>query len=135
MKIYFKLLLVCLIGFTAISCNEDTDPNEDIATQLDGDWDVTSFTLDGVEQMGFSINTFSMDFKKENAIGGETDWEFTTVTGESQRLSGDFEVQNDGKEIDLDGSDLDISFKSNDRLSLDGNIDGQRWEIEADRDN
>ena len=132
-KLFFGLLLVGLF-FSANSCQKEEDnPNESINNQIEGDWDVTSFTLDGVEQMKFSITSFQMDFKKEYAEGGETDWLLIGTNGNTTELEGDYEIQNSGTEIDVDGDDLNLDLDG-DELKLSGNIDGQRWEIEADRD-
>lgn len=126
------LLLLALVALAA-GCGEDEDPNERVNNQLIGDWDVESFTVDGVEQMSFLLNSFSMEFTKQSNIGGEAEWLLIGVNGATTRLDSDYEIQNEGMEIDLDGDDLDIEING-DNLELSGIVDAERWEIRAERD-
>ena len=129
-QLFYLILPLAFFVFT--SCEKDSDPNEDTNNQIQGEWDVKSWTLDGVEQMDFTVNTFEMDFKKESGIGGETDWLIIFTDGSTTRIDGDYEIQNDGREIDVDGDDLNIDI-DRDNMDMSGNIDGRRWEIEAEK--
>ena len=123
---------ILLLGILFTAC-EKTDPNAETNNLLQGDWEVESWTLDGVEQMGSNVNTFDIEFKAETDIGGETEWSFIDVLGQAGKIEADYTVENEGKEIDVEGDDLTVTFSGN-VLKLSGNLDGNRWEIEAEKD-
>ncbi|WP_116127713.1 hypothetical protein [Lewinella sp. IMCC34183] len=120
------------------SCNKDeddvtVDPNIEVTTQLEGTWDVESFTEDGVEYIGADITSFEMKFEKEGPSEGEVEMTIIYSEGDVERETSDFKIKNNGKEIRLDESDLEIEIDGDD-LTLEGNLDGWRVEIEAERD-
>ncbi|MEN0050442.1 MAG: hypothetical protein AAF806_25480, partial [Bacteroidota bacterium] len=121
-----------LLGILFAAC-EKPDPNAETNDLLQGDWEVESWTLDGVEQMGSNVNTFDIEFKAETDTGGETEWSFIDVLGQAGKIEAEYNVENEGKEIDVEGDDLTVTFSGN-VLKLSGNIDGNRWEIEAEKD-
>lgn len=127
-RIFFSFLLISIISF---GCKKE-DPNETTNNDLAGNWDVTSFTLDGVELIGASLNSFEMEYKQTSEFGGETEWLLVDILGASTRAEGDYTIQNEGLEISIDGDELNIEING-DKLELSGNIDGDRWEVEADR--
>jgi hypothetical protein len=130
-RLAFLLLLAIFV--VATGCEEDEDPNESVNNQLVGDWEVESFTIDGTEQMSFSLNSFTMEYTKQSNVGGETDWLLIGVNGATTRIDSDYEIENEGTEIDLDGDDLDIEINGDD-LELSGIVGSERWEIRAERD-
>ena len=101
--------------------------------RLEGDWEVTSFTMDGVEQI-LTGSTFDREFEKEDPDNGEFEWNF----GAEGVLRGDYEVESNGEELELDFEgggriNMDIEIDGDD-LELDGLVNNERWVIEAERD-
>lgn len=138
-----SLFLTGLICFVLLgsSCEKDVDPNEAINSALDGEWDVTSFREDGVEFMNSSITRFEIEFKKEGPTTGELVWTifYSNPNVATIPWQGEYTVKNNGTEIDVEfdnvsiNTDFDIDLNG-DELELDGNVNGYRWDIEADRD-
>lgn len=132
-RLLFLLLLSSTFFVTSCGDDDDLDPNEALNNRLEGEWDVTSWTIDGVETIPALINSFTMEFDKEDPNGGETDWTIIDRDGDTQRFRGDYEIENAGTEIDIDGDELDIEIDG-DELELEGTFDGDNWRIRADRD-
>ena len=128
--VFFALISATLF---VSACKDDVDPNVDINNRLEGDWEVESFRVDGVEFVPASINSFDMEFDKQGPMDGEFQWDLTSTNGNSQRFEGDYEIENSGTEIDLEGDEMDIEIDG-DELRLEGTIDGEAWEIRAERD-
>lgn len=132
-SVFTFLLLATFVVVFASGCKEDLSANEQLNNRLAGDWDVESFTIDGVELMQSEISSFTMEFTKQGAEDGETDWRITANGGNSGREEYDYSIENDGQEIDIDGDDFDIDLDG-DELELDANIDSERISIRAERD-
>lgn len=131
------LTTVALLAVLAVgqACSKDEDPREATNNRLNGDWEVTSLTINGTEVVPTTISSFEMEFNKEDAYDGNTEWTLISAnSGQTQKIKGDYEVQSEGREIDFDGDDLDVEFRDGDRLELDGVINGQGWKIKAKRD-
>lgn len=123
---------ITLLAFLCIalsSCNQDRLANKD----LEGNWEVKSLTIDGVEQMSVVLTSFEMEFKSDSDIGGESEWDLIGTNGSSTKVEADYEISDDGTEIDFDGDKFNMDLDG-DNLELSGNLGGTRWEIEADRD-
>lgn len=126
------LMLISSAFFS--SCNPETV----LAKNLEGDWDVTSYTVDGEEFMNFLITRFDMEFEEYD--GDEGDFNFTVLyeSGATESLSGEYELNSDGDEIDLTYSDgtvemWDIELDGDD-LEIETNINGSLVILKADRD-
>ena len=136
---FSKLLLCFLLGSVTLitSCGDDeVDPNQALNDRLIGDWDVESLRIDGEEFIPVGIQSFTMEYDREGPAEGEADWNITynpNLGLAPVRIRGDYEIKNNGMEIDFDGDDLDIEIDG-DELTLEGTIEGERWEIEAERD-
>lgn len=128
-----QILFLLVVSVLFIQCSKDIDPNEDINNKLNGEWDVESFRLDGEEQIQYTINVFRMDFTKETATSGETEWTLFDVLGDITILGGDYEIIENGQRIEFEGDELNIDIDG-DFLIIDGNVDGLYWEIAAERD-
>ncbi|TAE51418.1 MAG: hypothetical protein EAZ89_10160 [Bacteroidetes bacterium] len=132
----FSLLI--FVALTLVSC----DPAVRIAKKLEGNWDVTSYTEDGVEFMTVDINTFKIEFEEYADDEGDFSWTLIDTGGASIILDGTYEMKKDGDEMDITfksgalngtSSTLDVDLNE-DELGLSGNINGFLIKIEADRD-
>ena len=124
-------------GFT--SCDKDDDNKEtDLRVAIVGDWEVTSFTIDGVEVVGTVVLASKMEFEAYTGSNGDFEWLINYGDGSSENQSGDYEVDQEDKEVELQSSDgeilkLDVDIDGDD-LELSGNLDGERVVIKAERD-
>ncbi len=129
----FLMLAIGLSVFTFASC-EDDEPT--VSEQLNGEWDVKSFTADGVEVMGTLVTSFELEFDDEGDDQGETKWTIIFSTGQTEVIEGEYEVRDGGKELRISDSSERIDFDmdlSGDELELTGIVSGERWEIEAEK--
>ncbi|MEO0640990.1 MAG: hypothetical protein AAFY70_14755 [Bacteroidota bacterium] len=132
------LLSLFVLSLTFSSC----DPLRPILMILEGDWDVTSFTEDGVEVMGTVFTSIQIEFEEYGETEGETNWTFLGTNGASTLVTGDYQLNDDGSEVEisfnsgsLTGEILDFDLDlEDDEMELAGNIDGFRWVIDADKD-
>ena len=131
----FKLLLLLILGSLsfATGCDEDEDPNVTTNNRLQGDWEVSSFTVDGVEQI-ITGSVFDMEFEREDPDNGEFEWNF----GPSGIFRGEYEIESNGEEIEFEFDaggrfDMEVDIDGDD-LELDGTVDNERWVIEAEKD-
>lgn len=129
----FQVLFFLSVSVLFIQCTIDIDPNEDVNNRLNGDWDVESFRYDGQEQISYTINTFTMEFTKETATTGETQWTLFDVLGDVTSFAGDYEIIEEGQRIEFEGDELNIDIEG-DFLTIEGNVDGIYWEIAAEKD-
>lgn len=127
-RICFSLLLLSLISF---SCN-NVDPNEETNNDLVGNWNVTSLLVDGVEQVGLTLNALEIEFKITTEFGGETEWLFYDLAGLPSNWESDYTIQSDGSEVIIDGEVFNIEI-NDDQLELTGVVDGLQHKFEADR--
>ncbi len=131
------LFLLVAPGFT--SCDKDDDNKEtDLRVAIVGDWEVTSFTIDGVEVVGTVVLASKMEFEAYTGSNGDFEWLINYGDGSSENQSGDYEVDQEDKEVELQSSDgeilkLDVDIDGDD-LELSGNLDGERVVIKAERD-
>lgn len=128
----FSIVLLLSFSLMFIHCSKDVDANEEANNKLDGNWDVESFRVDGVEQLLFTANDFDMEFRKEGDATGETEWTITDIFGGTTTIEGDYTIMNDGTRIDFEGDELNLEFNG-DFLTIDGNVDGEFWEIDAEK--
>ena len=143
MKIHKYILLIFLaisVSMMSISCGDDTpdtpmeevDENEKANDKVDGDWRVTSLRIDGVETIGWLFQKVTMEFDADkDAATGDTEWEFLDFDGITDIASGSYEIKNDGEELELDGDEFELHVTSS-NLDLEGNIDGEYWEIQSE---
>lgn len=132
------LLLIVLAGFN--SCKKDYDNKNSLSSlgeAIAGEWELSSFTIDGVEIMGAVISASKMEF--EACIGPYSDfkWNLSYNDGSGETQAGNYEEDYEDKKIELissDGTVLKLDFDFNgDGLNLSGILDGERIVIKADR--
>ena len=133
-RIFALLMLsIAVVGMT--SCKKDKKPT--FKEEVVGDWEVKSFTEDGVELMSTIVTSFTMEYETYAGSNGDFEWVINYADGTSERITGDYEIDVEDKEIKLIKNDgtttLDIDV-SNDDLEIEGIIDGFRYVIKADRD-
>lgn len=127
------MLSIAIVGMT--SCKKDKKPT--FKEEVVGDWEVKSFTEDGVELMSTIVTSFTMEYEAYSGNNGDFEWVINYADGSSERITGDYEVDVEDKEIKLIKNDgtttLDIDV-DNDDIEIEGIIDGFRYVIKADRD-
>lgn len=110
------------------------------ARNLEGDWEVTSFTEDGTETMQVLITSFGIEFEEYDRGNDEGDFTFSLIftDGSSSTLSGEYLVDEDGSNLELTYTDgtvenwnLDLE---KDDLEMSAVLDGFNYNIRADRD-
>jgi hypothetical protein len=131
----FLLVLPSLVGCKK---DDDKDSNSNLRQAIVGEWEVTSFTIDGVEVIGSIVLASKMEFEAYSGSNGDFEWSINYGDGSSETQLGDYEVDEEDKEIELRSQDgevfkLDVDIDG-DKLELSGNLDGERIVIEADRD-
>lgn len=137
-KYWYSLTLGFITLFLFSSCTL-FDVDLKTARNLEGEWEVTSFTIDGVETMASQYSRFVMEYEKYDKGNDEGDFTMTLtfVTGETSNLFGEYK-------IDDDGSNLELSFDSGvvenwnidlakDDLDMDAVLSGTSFVIKAER--
>jgi hypothetical protein len=134
MKIRFTLFAVAVLFLLMSSCKKD-DPT--LQAQLEGEWDVESFTEDGTEIMGSLYQVFTMDFGDYEGNEGDARWTITYFDGSTEVSNGFYTVneENETVRLEFDGevTRLDIDEIDGDELVLSGVVDGFNYEIKAEK--
>lgn len=129
----FLMLSIAMVGVS--SCKKDKVPT--FKEEIVGDWEVKSFTEDGVELMSTVVTSFTMEYEPYTGINGDFEWQIFYSDGSSERITGDYEVDVEDKQIKLikdDGTTtLELDVK-NDDVEIEGIIDGFRYVIKGKRD-
>lgn len=132
----FGLLLLLLPGLQ--SCKKDKHDEPALREQLAGEWEITSFSVDGLEMMDALLASSTLEFEKYKADKGEYQWLFVYTDGSSTNTYGEYEVDEDSEELTFDSStsfevtyDIDID---GDELELAGTLDGSLYKLKLERD-
>lgn len=133
------LALIMLVLPAMTSCDKCKDKDEPtVKEKLVGEWEIKSFTVDGVEVKGPLVTFSKMEFEAYTGNNGDFEWTISYVDGTSETQVGDYEVDEEDKEIKLennDGERLKFDFDlDGDDLELSGTLDGERYELKAERD-
>lgn len=132
-RFFIANLLILILLFTSCAKDDPKDPNESLNDKIvNVNWNVRSFTADGVETMQVLYNSMEITFTKEDKNNGSTRWRLINTAGQATNLDGKYTIRNQGKEIDVDGDLFDITVDGQ-KLLLSGNVDGERWIIDARR--
>ncbi len=134
----FGLLLLLLPGFTSCKKEKPEPPVPTLRERLVGDWEIKSFTIDGVEVKGSIVLASKMEFEAYTGSNGAFEWFISYADGTSETQSGDYEVDEADKEIELEDNEgdrvkLDFDLDGDD-LELSGISDGQHIVMKAERD-
>ncbi|MCC6459715.1 MAG: hypothetical protein IT260_04570 [Saprospiraceae bacterium] len=131
----FTLLLLSIAIAGLSSCKKDKEPT--LKDEVTGDWEVKSFTEDGVELMEVIVDNFTMEYEEYSGSNGDFDWQINYIDGSSERVTGDYEVDVEDKEIKLIKNDgtttMELDVDGNEMV-IEGIIDGARYVIKAKRD-
>ena len=130
----FLLLMILLPAFT--SCNKDKKPT--LRGEIVGEWELKSFTVDGVELKGSIVLASKMEFEAYSGSNGDFEWVVNYADGTSETASGDYTLDEEDAEVELENNDgerikFDVEIDGDD-MELSGILDGERYELKAERD-
>ena len=128
------LAMIILPAFT--SCKKDKKPT--LRDEIVGEWKIKSFTVDGVELKDVVILSSKMEFESYTGSNGDFEWAINYTDGTSEIASGDYTIDVEDAEVNLENDNGDhIKFDveiNGDKMELTGVLEGERYELEADRD-
>lgn len=128
----FAILILSVAAIGLTNCKKEKAPT--LKEEVVGNWEVKSFTEDGVELMGSIVISFTMEYDQYSGSNGDFFWQINYGDGSSERVTGDYTVDLEDKQIKLvknDGTitmDLDVS---GDRVEMEGIIDGYRYVVKG----
>lgn len=130
------LLLLVLPAMT--SCDKCKDDRTTLKDELVGEWQIESFTIDGVEAKGSVITSSKLEFEAYSGSNGDFEWFIHYFDGSSELQVGDYEIDETDQEITLEDNEgdrikFDFDLEGND-LELSGILDGERYLLKAERD-
>jgi len=132
------LLFVALVGLSSCKKDKDDDNQPTPTQQLVGDWEIKSFTIDGVEIKGTIVLSSKIEFEEYTGSNGDFEWTIIYTDGSSEVATGDYEVDEADREVKLEndnGETLKFDFDlDGDDLELSGTLDGERYVLKAERD-
>ncbi len=135
-KFAFLPLVAFTLAFTFSNCKKDKKPT--LRESLVGEWEIKSFTIDGVETKGSVVRSSKMEFEKYTGTNGDFEWSISYMDGSTDIESGDYQVDEEDGEIEFksaDGNTLQLEFDlEGEELELEGIIDAERVVIKAERD-
>ncbi len=122
-----KLLTALLILSFAVfitSCDDDSDPtNASINSDIQGDWNATSFVVSGTETIGTLNAGLTLTFSSNGEASGTLQGTILDITGGSSATAFSYDVVDNGDRIRIGPDTLDMSA-SDSNLSLDGVLFG-----------
>lgn len=130
-----RILAILFLSIAAIglsNCKKDKLPT--LKEEVVGTWEVKSFTEDGVELMGSIVSSFSMEYDQYSGSNGDFFWQINYSDGSSERLTGDYSVDLEDRQIKLIKNDGTITMDldaSGDRIEMEGIIDGFRYVVKG----
>lgn len=117
----FSFLGIALTVFSGCTL---FDKDLKIARNLEGNWEVTSFTADGTERMQVGITSFTMAFEKYNRGNDEGDFTFTI-----EYPDGDIDVLSGAYLVDDDGMNLGLTYQAGQQEDWDLDLENDDLEI------
>ena len=133
----FSLLALSLfvISFTSlISCKKDKDDNPGTQQEnLQGNWTLQSFKIDGVEAMGLVISASEMEFDSDSQFS----WSITYTDNTGETVTGNYELNVSESKIifkSADGEQLVFDFvQDGNIITLSGSLDEGNVVLKARR--
>ena len=134
------MALLFLATFGLSSCKKDKDNDPPTPTQaIVGDWEIKSFTIDGVEIKGTLVMSSKIELEAYTGANGDFEWTIVYTDGTSDVVTGDYTVDEADREVKFENDEngetlkFDYDIDGND-LELSGIIDGERYVLQAERD-
>lgn len=125
MKTFVKsLFLLAFSGLFLVSCQDD-DPS--VSDWLEGDWTVDVINVEGLNN---APSNMAFEFEPD----GEFDLEFV-FNGTLITMTGDWEVNDDGDELELRYDIQDFVFVGFGGFFLGEDISREDWDMTRDGDN
>ncbi len=141
MKLICSLFLLCFfISLSSCDKDETLAPDQALNNALDGDWEWTSIIAEGDEYIN-DYREIKMEFDAEDQNTGECEWIFVETDGSREVLRFDYEIDDDGEEIEftltsegmLPPFDMEVEVDG-DELEMEGFVSSEAWRIRAERD-
>lgn len=129
-------MLLILSSLSLASCEKDDDNT--LRKNIVGEWEIKSFTIDGVEVKGSVVNSSDLEFEEYSGNNGDFEWFISYMDGTSETQKGDYEVDEIDGELILENNNgkrtkFDVEVVG-DNLEISGSIDAERYIIKAKRD-
>ena len=135
----FPLLFSSCIGRLFGDDDDDIPRAEEVNNQLQGEWEVTSWEVNGIELIPDGVRSWPLDFDREEFDTGEVEWDVDFVRNDFQDIREDlsYQISADGDELTMGNNTFELDLDGDD-MELEGDVrdgnDLQEWRIEAERD-
>ena len=130
----FKLPLIALtfIALLFTSCKKDADTFEE---QIQGSWEVTSFTINSQEAMGLFFSEFTFSFRAYSGTEGAVVLTQVDSDGEVDAVTGSYVIEGEMVKIDADDEVIDFSTEMNDnKMTMSGtDVDGLDYVVKLEK--
>ena len=125
--IYLALMVVAL----QTGCDK-ANTYETANDMLGGEWNVTSYLVNGEEMMGDFVGSFELVFDNSRPEGGEAHWtvmeKFSTLTSYTDT----YQIVNDARAIAFNGDVLEFRFEDGELL-MSGVFEGKAMQLVCQR--
>lgn len=132
------LLLLTATAMTSCKKDKNDDPAPAPSHAIVGEWDIESFTIDGVEIKGTVVLSSRIKFGEYTGANGNFEWTIVYADGSGEVAAGDYTADEEDGVVELEndnGQTLRFDYEiDGDALELSGNLDGERYELKAERD-
>ena len=140
MKSNIFFIALCLM-MSLSNCSEEKKEEDSLANhicQIAGNWNTTSMIENGYEVLGDDFSWLTMEFENNNKFV----WDIGFYNGEQLLLSGNYSESNcsnirlnfNPNDADFTNLEFDLDLNGNE-LKLRGWVDGERYEVKANRIN
>lgn len=132
------LLLIVLAGLGSCKKDDNKDNHTYFGEAIAGTWELSSFTIDGVETMGAVIFSSKIKFETHDGFKGDFEWSLNYGKGSGETQTGNYQEDFEDKKVELKSRNgdllkLDVAIDGDD-LELSGMLDGERIVVKAGRD-
>lgn len=108
---FLRLLVLFSIVLFAQSCTSSLDdPIVSEATHISGHWSVSSYQLNGSEQMGESLTNFTIVFNHQSASSGMSTWIWTDYNGSHDSSESFYTLSADARTVLMNGEEYSIEI-------------------------
>lgn len=107
----FLSSLLSIFLFVQTACHSTLEPElVSYNTELRGDWQVTSFQVNGEEQIDYSMSQFNIIFAPEEASSGMSKWDWKDSAGMHIAEENFYTLSADGSTILLAGEEYHLDM-------------------------